>query len=672
MPMHRVMEVTTPLDPDLLFHGMNGQEEMSRLSEYELSMLSVKDDLDLNALLGQKIGVRMLLADDSVRQFNGYVTRIAQGSAYGRYFRYVATVRPWLWFLTRTSDCRVFQDQSVPDIVKKVFGDYPGLAEFTFDVTGDYPKLTYCVQYRETDFNFVSRLLEHEGIYYYFKHQDGQNLMMLADSYSAHEAYPGCEELPINSTGRLLRPDIEQISGWQVSRQVQPGVYAHDHYDLEKPSVEILTQKALKREYALSGLEIYDYPGLYLKKNEGEQYAAVRIEEYGAEFETVEGTTNSRGIAVGCLLRTDSHPRADQNAEWLITSASFDLEYSDYEAVPDRSGASFSCHFTAISSQQQFRPKRVTPKPFMQGLQTAKVVGPAGDEIYTDKFGRIKVQFHWDRYGKHDENSSCWIRVSQTWAGKGWGSVVIPRIEQEVIVAFLEGDPDQPIVTGCVYNADNPPPYGLPGAGVVSGLKSNTHKGKGMNEMTMNDTAGKEKITIHAQYDMGTTVLHDQTNTVNNDLTETVKKNATITITEGNLTHDVKAGTASYHVKGAVTQKFENIWDSKVTDKVSIKANKDVYIDSDTKITLVTGGSKLVMDSGGNISLTGAKITIIGNDEVKVSSAKTDVSGGTEAKFGTGNQNVTTNTAKTAISGAAINSSAVGMHEITGAVVKIN
>jgi len=316
-----------------------------------------------------------------------------------------------------------------------------------------------------------------------------------------------------------------------------------------------------------------------------------------------------------------AHSRQDQNGEYLITSASYTLEFSDYEAMPDRGGSSFSCHFTAITSQQQFRPKRITPKPFMQGLQTAVVVGPHGDEIHTDKFGRIKVQFHWDRYGKRDENSSCWIRVSQTWAGKGWGSVVIPRIDQEVIVAFLEGDPDQPIVTGCVYNADNPPPYGLPGSGVVSGLKSNTHKGKGMNEMTMNDTAGKEKITIHAQYDMGTTVLHDQTNTVNNDFTETIKKNAKITVTEGNLTHSVDTGTASYHVKGAVTQKFDNIWDSKVADKVSIKANSDIIIDSDTKITLVTGASKLVMQSSGDISLEGVNITINGDAKVSTKGA---------------------------------------------------
>jgi len=632
--MKTVMEVATPLDPDLLFHRLHAREEMSRLSNYELSMLSLKGDLDLNALLGKKVTVKLAMPDDTERQFNGYVTRIAQHGAYGRYHRYVATVRPWLWFLTRTSDCRVFQELSVPEIVKTVFADHPSLAEVKFELTGQYPKLTYCVQYRETDFNFVSRLLEHQGIYYYFKHQDGQTVMTLADSYSAHDPYPGCEELPINITGRLLRPEVEQITGWEIARQVQPGVYVHDHYDLEKPSVELLTQKVLKRQYAHDDLEVYDYPGQYVKKAEGEQYAAIRIEEYGAEFETVEAVTTARGIAVGCLLNTVAHPRADQNAEYLIVAATYDLEYSDYEAMPDRGGASYSCSFTAMASHEPFRPKSITPKPFMQGPQTAVVVGPAGDEIHTDKFGRIKVQFHWDRYGKRDENSSCWIRVSQTWAGKGWGSVVIPRIEQEVIVAFLEGDPDQPIVTGCVYNADNPPPYGLPGSGVVSGLKSNTHKGKGMNEMTMNDTAGKEKITIHSQYDMGTTVEHDQTNTVNNDFTETIKKNAKITVTEGNLTHSVDTGTASYHVKGAVTQKFENIWDSKVTDKVSIKANKDIYIDSDTKITLVTGSS--------------------------------------EAKFGTGSQNLTTTPAKTAIVGAAINSSATGMHEISGAVVKIN
>jgi type VI secretion system secreted protein VgrG len=619
------MDITTPLDPDLLFHGMRAREEISRLSEYEVSLLSPKDDLDLNKVLGKKVSVKLALPDDSPREFNGYVTRISQGSRYGRYNRYEATVRPWLWFLTRTTDCRIFQEMTVPDIVKKVFLDHP-TAEFSFELTGSYPTLTYCVQYRETDFNFISRLLEHEGIYYYFRHTGGQNMLVVTDSYSGHEAFPNYKELPINITNRITRPDFEQITSWDFSRRVEPGVYTHDHYDLERPTVELQTQKTTARQYENSDYEVYDYPGLYVKAPVGEQYAAVRIEEYGTEFETVEGATNARGVSVGYLLKTNGHPRQDQNDEYLIVAASYDLEYSDYEAVPDRGGANYSCNFTAMASRQQFRPRRLTPKPFMQGPQTARVVGPSGEEIHTDKFGRIKVQFHWDRYGKGDENSSCWIRVSQTWAGKGWGSVVIPRIDQEVIVAFLEGDPDQPIVTGCVYNGENTPPYGLPGSGVVSGLKSNTHKGKGMNEMTMNDTAGKEKITIHAQYDMGTTVQHDQTNTVNNDFTETIKNNASITITQGKFSHDVAANVAKYHVKGALDEVYEDTQKTTVTNDIEIKStagaitissdSQHIYVHAANSIQLHTGSSALWMSSDGNISLTGVNITISGDSNV--------------------------------------------------------
>src|SRR6185369_13384756 len=250
----------------------------------------------------------------------------------------------------------------------------------------------------------------------------------------------------------------------------------------------------------------------------------------------------------------EDFPREDQNREYLIVAANYDLRFGDYEALPGGSGTDYRCSFVAMPSKQQFRPKRATPKPFVQGPQTAVVVGPAGDEIYKDSYGRVKVQFHWDRYGKKDENSSCWIRVSQMWAGKGWGSVSTPRIGHEVIVDFLEGDPDQPIILGSVHNAENKPPHG----GVVSGLKSNTHKGRGSNEMTMDDTAGKEKITIHGQYDMSTKVEHDQTNTVDNDFTETIKNNASITITQGKFSHDVAANVAKYHVKGALDEVYED------------------------------------------------------------------------------------------------------------------
>jgi type VI secretion system secreted protein VgrG len=283
---------------------------------------------------------------------------------------------------------------------------------------------------------------------------------------------------------------------------------------------------------------------------------------------------------------------------------------------------------TLLHSDEVFRPARLSPRPFVQGPQTAVVVGPAGEEIYTDKHGQVKLQFHWDRYGKSDENSSCWIRVSQPWAGKGWGGVSIPRIGQEVVVDYIEGDPDQPLVTGRVYNGDNMAPFGLPEAAVVSGLKSNTHKGKGYNELSMNDTAGKEAITIHGQYDMNTTVQHDQTNTVNNKFTETIKSDAAITITEGKYTHDVKASTADYHVQGALTEKYDTTQATTVQGDITIKSTagaitisadaQHIYIHAATNIQLHTGASSLWMASDGNIKLEGVNVTVKGSASVTV------------------------------------------------------
>jgi type VI secretion system secreted protein VgrG len=518
--MAKVMEIATPLGEDLLFHGMHAREEMSRLSEYQLDLLS-KVDVDLDKILGKIVTVKLALPDGSVRFFNGYVTRFAQSGMYGRYHHYFAVVRPWFWFLTRTADCRIFQAMTVPDIIKAVFADH-GTADFVLELTNTYRKWTYCVQYRETDFNFVSRLMEQEGIYYYFRHTDGHDTMVLTDSSGKHVAAPDCPELPFIAPERLAKADKDHISSWDFSREVQPGVYVHDDYDLERPSVELKTQKVVARTYQPSDYEVYDYPGDYLQTADGEYVASVRIDEFATQFETAQAATNARGLRVGSLLTLKGCPRGDQNREHLVLSASYDLKFGDYEGLSEGAGAEYFCSFTAMSSQQQFRPKRITPKPFVQGPQTAVVVGPAGDEIYTDEFGRVKVQFHWDRRGKQDENSSCWIRVSHPWAGKGWGSVATPRIGQEVVVDFLEGDPDQPIITGRVYNAENQPPFGFPAGAVISGIKSDTHKGGGYNEMSFDDTAGKEKITVHGQYDMNSVIEHDQTLTVHNNRTDRI------------------------------------------------------------------------------------------------------------------------------------------------------
>jgi type VI secretion system secreted protein VgrG len=378
------------------------------------------------------------------------------------------------------------------------------------------------VQYRETDLNFVSRLLEEEGIYYYYLHTQGHDTLVLTDSTSKHKAAEGCAKLPYRSPGDKVAVSTDSISSWEFSREVQPGVYVHDDYDLERPSVELKTSRQLPRTYSPSDYEVYDFPGHYVQKGDGEQYAAVRIDEYGTQFEAAYGVTNARALGVGRTLQVENCEREDQNREYLVLSANYDLVYGEYESAPSREGSRYSCAFVAMATQQQFRPRRVTPKPFMQGPQTAVVVGPAGDQIYTDKYGRVKVQFHWDRRGKKDQNSSCWMRVSHPWAGKGWGSVATPRIGQEVIVSFLEGDPDQPIITGRVYNGENLPPFGFPAGAVISGVKSDTHKGSGFNEMSLDDTAGKERVFIHGQYNMDTVVEHDQTSTIHNNRTDKV------------------------------------------------------------------------------------------------------------------------------------------------------
>jgi type VI secretion system secreted protein VgrG len=521
--MPRSMEIDTPLGGDvLLFHRMRAHDELSRSSDFELELLSdSKTLINFDDILGKNVTVRVLLQDGSTRYFNGFVTRFAAAGRLGRYLRFTATVSPWAWFMTRTSDCRIFQDKTVRQILEDVFADHP-MADFKFELTESYEKWTYCVQYRETDFNFVSRLMEHEGIYYYYRHIDGGHTMVLTDSIDKHECFPGYDSIKFYQPQERVRPEVEHISTWEFSRQVQPGVFSLDDYDFERPAVDLRLGKPVPRKYKPSDYEWFDYPGLFIKKGHGEQLAQVRGEEFGSQFERAAGETNARGVHVGSVFLLDGFSRADQNCKHLVVSSTHELEFSDYEAMPEQGGSSFHCKFVAMTTAQQFRPKRITPKPFVQGPQTAVVVGPGGEEIYTDKYGRVKVQFHWDSRGGNNEQSSCWIRVSHPWAGKGWGSVSTPRIGQEVIVDFLEGDPDQPIITGRVYNADNLPPFGFPAGAVISGVKSDTHKGGGFNEMSLDDTAGAERVFIHGQYNMDTVVEHDQTSTIHNCRTDRV------------------------------------------------------------------------------------------------------------------------------------------------------
>ena len=660
------MDITTPLGPDvLLFHTMHAREELSRVGECRLDLLSLKNDIKLDDILGKSVTIKLALQDDSTRYFNGYVTRFSAGGTYGRYRCYYATVHPWLWFLSRTADCRIFQDKTVPEIVKIVFGEHP-TNSFKESLTGSYAKWDYCVQYRETDLNFVCRLLEQEGIYFYFTHADGKHTMVLTDAYSGHTAFQK-KAVPFIAPEDLARADIEHIDSWTLTREVQPGVYVHDDYDFERPSVELKTQKTVTRGYTNSTGEIYDYPGEYTVKGDGDHLAAARIDEFAAQFETVQGATNVKKISVGSLFTLEKNPRADQNIEHLVVAASYDLEYSDYEAMPDRGGAQYRCGFVAMSSKQQFRPKRVTPKPFVQGPQTAVVVGPGGEEIYTDKYGRVKVMFHWDRLGKKDENSSCWIRVSHPWAGKNWGAVAIPRIGQEVIVDFLEGDPDQPIITGRVYNAEQMPPYALPANKTQTGIKSRSSLSgtpDNFNEIRFEDKKGEEQLFIHAEknqdievekdethwvgHDRKKTIDNDETNHIKHDRMETVDNNESIAV-KGNRTETVEKNE-TITVKGNRTEivsKDESITIEKNRTE-SVGENETITVTKDQKIT-ISGNKTLTVDKKETISVGESRTdhieknrdTSVGeNDSVKIGK-KLLIDAGDQITIQTGSASIT-------------------------------
>ena len=605
------LRLESPL-PDGTFrvHECHATEALSELGEIQLRLLSERLDIAAGDLLGKPVAVVIALRDAAPRRLSGHVARFAQGGFEGRHAVYEMTLRPWPWLLTRTADCRIFQDMSVPDIVAAVFQDHAA-ARFEFKLMRPYRPWTYCVQYRETDFNFVARLLEHEGIYWHVEHDERGHKLVLCDAASAHDSAPGCESLPFYGNVEQAPPLLEHIGRWTSEQRMQPGKVVLTDYDFERPSTSLLTEQSRAHAHDLADGEIFDFPGGYLQSADGAQYAEDRLDELHSAFSLLAGSTNAQGVCVGRLLAMTRHPRDDQNGQYLITSTRLTVRQAASESGSGETD--LRCEFAAIPAAQQFRPARRTPKPIVPGPQTATVTGPGGEEIHTDAYGRVKVQFHWDRRGRRDERSSCWIRVSQPWAGKGWGGVSIPRIGQEVVVDFLEGDPDQPLIVGRLYNAEQMPPYSLPEGAVVSGIKSRTHKGAGYNELSMNDTAGQEQMTLHAQYDMSTTVLHDQTNTVKNNRTTTVSVNDTLTVNAdrtmsvvGKLAETVNAGHEMTVTAGGYTQTITGVTartvHGDVTNTVNGKRENTV---NGQFVETVTAGEEKTVTAGKRLTVTG-------------------------------------------------------------------
>ncbi len=537
-----------PLPPaDLLFESMSVEAGLGRIGEMRLHLLSLKPDLAPDDLLGQPVRVELVLRDGSLRHWSGHCIRFGLGKPSGRHYGYDMTVRPWPWFLTRTSDCRIFQDLSVPDIVRQVLADH-AVAKTDFRLFRSYAPRGYCVQYRESDFDFIARLLEQEGISWFFQHDAGGATLVLVDAAGAHDPAPGAERLAYYDVPGQAPPDVDCLWDWSFSHGVRTGRIALTDYDFERPSASLRVSRERGRSHEQADLERFDYPGLYRVTGDGEQYADNRLDEQQARHAGARGTTSAQSLAEGCRFTLERHPRDDQNTDYLVTAIRTRLHLDAYESG-STGGTELSSQIEVIPHAQQFRPPRLTPKPFVQGPQTAVVVGPAGEEIHTDKYGRVKVQFHWDRYGRKNEKSSCWIRVSHPWAGKNFGAIHIPRIGQEVVVSFLEGDPDQPLITGRVYNAEQMPPWDLPANMTQSGILTRSSKGGGYanaNAIRFEDKKGAEQLWIHAEknqdievendethwvgHDRSKTVDHDETVLVKNDRTETVGRHETIAI----------------------------------------------------------------------------------------------------------------------------------------------
>lgn len=599
MTAERIATVATAFSADgIHVQSLKSSEELGRPFHFEVELLCEENNLDLNDQLGKSMTVTVDTRNGGQRHFDGLVSEITFAGSRGHLSRYKATLRPWLSFLEHTSDNRVFQEKSVPDILTAVFDLHGQSCRKSLNST--YNPREYCVQYGESDFDFVSRLMEEEGIYYFFEHSKGKHDLVLADSSNAHEVFDEYAKIQFFPPDQGQR-DEDHISHWELSHSVETQKFAVDSYNYETPDADLAAKKEIKQKHALSGKEQYEYGQLYPKKADGTKISQVRVEEQQVNYAMVTGAGNVRGVSCGSLFELENSPREDQNKKYLVVGVSCQVENSDIEAGDEGGDASFTCAFRAIDEKTPFRPARATPKGLVRGPQTAVVVGPSGEEIYTDKYGRVKVQFFWDRLGKVDENSSCWVRVSTGIAGKKWGMVALPRIGQEVIVDFLEGDPDQPIITGSVYNDGNMPPYALPDNQTQSGFKSRSSK-KGndnnFNEMRFEDKKGAEEVYLHAERDFRRVVENDDSLTVGletkdkGDQTIEIYNDRTATLNEGNDTLTVAKGNQT------------------------VKVKKKIYIEAGDEFKVKVGLSTLTMKKNGEITIKGKDIKITGSMSV--------------------------------------------------------
>lgn len=571
---------------------------------FQLDCLSENHSIDFNRIMGQRVSIGVELPDKSKRYFNGFINRFSQLPNYMGLARYQAEMVPWLWFLTRSSDCRIFRDKSVPEIVADVFERHKFKDHDIHTLTG-FPKLEYCVQYRETAANFVMRLMEREGIFFYFKHEKDRHTLATAKSLNECAfLQPQCIMHQTFSGAAQIRTE-DMVSSWCREQEIRPNWYTLGDYDFEQPSRDL--------RYECPGIhgppeghelfKMYDYPidSGSSETNVNKRHVENRIKEQEAHCEVVSGASTCRHFSSGYSFDLKGHTRSDQNCSYVITSVmhNADANYDEANAASDKYGNTFTC----IPADAPYRPPRVTPKPYISGTQTAVVVvANEGEDFLVDNYGRVKVQFHWDRVNKKNDKSSCWIRIATSWAGQQWGAIHLPRVGQEVVVDFLEGDPDRPIIIGSVFNADNMPLYALPEHQTQSGIKSRSSKDgspDNFNEFRFEDKKGEEEIYCQAERNLSTVVKADETREIGKDQTEKIGGDRSLMVT----------GTDDQTLTGKQTIIISADQTCTITGNQTETVGQSITLTAGMSYTL-TAGMAITVTSGAAVTITAPMITL--------------------------------------------------------------
>ncbi|MCU5771708.1 type VI secretion system tip protein VgrG [Erwiniaceae bacterium BAC15a-03b] len=624
--------VTTPAgDGALMFWKLSGMEVVSRSFALDVSLLSTDARLDRKAMLGQPITVTIPTQGVTAapRYLNGKITSVNVQSTElngTRYAVYTLHMESDLWPMLRDRNQRIFQNQRVPDIIKTVLSEYGVHVEDK--LTGEYRSWEYCVQYQENSYSFISRLMELEGIYFFFNHEADKHTLVLMDSAGAHQPYSGYEVIPYHVSESGGSTSEEGIGQWAISERVTPGIYSIDDYDFRKPNAWLFQARQNPASPSPGQIDYYEWPGRFVDHSHGEFYARIRQEEWQAEHQRIDAVGTALGIVPGHTFTLGQPPYASDSGDYLVVSAAYTLEENTY-ASGSGGGSVHKINFVVIPADITFRSAQRTEWPRTHGPQTARVVGPEGESIWTDRYGRVKVKFHWDRHAKGDDTSSCWVRVSSAWAGQGFGGMQIPRVGDEVVIDFINGDPDRPIITGRVYNEASMPPWALPAAATQMGFMTRSKDGHidNSSHLYFEDKPGSEMIAMHSEKDMKISVENDKTVDIDGNRTTTIGKEQK---------HDVTGdGTFYYRAKRTTTVDQEETKLFNNSEKTKITNGRELEI--------VSGGDKSDITGDQEIALKGNRISsTTGNETVHVEGSRDEtIDKGHKLTISTGGQNQT-------------------------------